>query len=198
MKRTPLKRGTKTLKKSGFKRKTYEEAIQTQKKNKKRSTGKIGRSKAKSNGKLKRDLMPARVKRAKNKLVKLSHDFIRARDSISEDRFHGYCIDCGKYAEGGDFQCGHFTADSVGGAILRYHPHNMHGQAKGCNMLVRQEEVKINYTFAMVEKYGRNYVDFLRNLKQKTIKADIIFYEKMIELYQKGIEEDIVEYLHSL
>lgn len=138
------------------------------------------------------------VKKTIAKLVKISHDFIRHRDSTQEYELKGKCFDCGKIAEGQHFQCGHFIPDSVGGAILRFHPHNMHGQASGCNMSFVQERVKIDYTFAMIKKYGKTRVEKLRQLKNKTIKADIIFYNKMIELYEQGDEQDIVYYLEHL
>lgn len=185
------------MKRSGFKRPTYAEAIEKQRiaREKKKLKGVTVKAKV---GKDKKVLMPVRVKRAKAKLVELSHTFIRRRDSINEDEIAGYCFDCGEYAEGRYFQAGHFEADSVGGALLRYHPHNMHGQSAGCNMKQVQERVKINYTIKMIDKYGRDYVNSLRLLKQKSIKADIIFYERMIELYEAGDEEEIINYLNSL
>lgn len=172
------------MKRTGFKKKATKQLKRTPLK-KKRVT------------KLKRDLMPNRVKRAKKELVELSHTFIRKRDGINGE-IRGYCFDCGLYVEGQQFQCGHFEADSVGGALLRYHPWNMHGQAGGCNTGYNQERVKIAYTLKMIDKYGREKVDFLRSLKSKSIKADIIFYETMIELYKQGDEQAIVDYLHSL
>lgn len=147
--------------------------------------------------KAKRDLMPARVKRAKNKLELLSHTFVRKRDSLNEDSIGGYCFDCGTYTEGQHFQAGHWERDATGGARLRYHPDNMHGQSSGCNMKERQEVVKIAYTLKMIDKYGREYVDKLRMLKNKSIKADIIFYEKMIDLYAQGDEKAIVDFLNN-
>ena len=148
--------------------------------------------------KKKKDLMPARVKRAKKELEIVSHNHVRRRDSIHDDRIGGYCFDCGEYAEGQQFQAGHFEASGSCGAILRYHPHNMNGQKGGCNVGYAQERVKINYTLKMIDKYGREYVDHLKSLKNKQIKADIIFYETMIELYKKGNEEDIINYLENL
>lgn len=142
--------------------------------------------------------MPARVKRAKKELEIVSHTHVRRRDSIHEDKIGGYCFDCGEYAEGQQFQAGHFEASGSSGAILRYHPHNMNGQKGGCNVGYVQERVKINYTLKMIDKWGREYVDHLKQLKNKSIKADIIFYETMIELYKKGNEEDIIDYLESL
>lgn len=148
--------------------------------------------------KKKKDLMPARVKRAKKELEIVSHTFIRKRDSKFPDRIGGYCFDCGEWAEGQQFQCGHFEPSGSSGAILRYHPMNMNGQKGGCNVGYVQERVKINYTLAMIKKYGQDKLNRLRQLKYKTIKADIVFYETMVELYKKGNEEDIISYLESL
>lgn len=141
--------------------------------------------------------MPARIKKAKKELTEISHTFIRKRDSINVDEIKGYCFDCGKLAEGRDFQCGHWIPDSVGGALLRFHPWNMHGQASSCNCGYNQEMVKINYTAKMYGKY-HDGVEVLRSLKNKTIKADIIFYLSLIDLYKKGDEDGIIKYLYSL
>ena|SRR3990167_4804012 len=148
--------------------------------------------------KRKKDLMPNRVKRAIKELKLLSHIFVRKRDSINDFEIKGYCIDCGKLGEGRNFQAGHWIPDSVGGALLRYHPWNMNGQHSGCNCYFNQEMVKINYTRAMSHKYGENAVARLMGLKGRSIKADILFYEKMISLYKIGDEQAIVNYLESL
>lgn len=138
------------------------------------------------------------IKKLKKELEKISHDFIRKRDSINDYEIGGYCFDCGKLCFGQQFQAGHFEPSGSCGAILRYHPHNMHGQSGGCNCYYRQEQVKINYTMAMIRKYGKKYVDKLRQMKNKTIKADVIFYQTMIDLYKVGDEKKIIKYLEGL
>lgn len=139
------------------------------------------------------------TKKLAQKLEKVCHDYIRKRDSIEpEFMIGGYCFDCNKLSYNKSFQAGHFMPSGSCGAILRYHPHNIHGQFSGCNCHYQQEKVKINYTMAMIKKYGKKYVDKLIALKNKSIKADSIFYEKMIELYEKGNEKAIVDYLESL
>lgn len=142
-------------------------------------------------------LMPVRVKKAKQKLEKLSHDFVRRRDSFEPEQKRGFCIDCGKLVEGQQFQAGHWQPSGSCGALLRYHPHNMHGQAGGCNCGYQQEQVKIRYTMAMIEKYGNDYVKELLSLKNRSIRADINFYETLIELYEEGSEEEISLYLNN-
>lgn len=141
--------------------------------------------------------MKTEIQKLKDKLTLLSHNFVRRRDSANDYEIGGLCFDCGRYAFGQQFQAGHWIPDANGGALLRYHPHNMHGQSGGCNMKFQQEIVKINYTFAMIMKYGKKRVEELRRLKNKTIKADVIFYQKLIELYEAGDEKNIVNYLES-
>jgi hypothetical protein len=50
----------------------------------------------------------------------------------------------------------------------------------------------------MQRKYGQEYCEKLNALRYKTIKADVIFYLRMIELYDNGDEDEIVNYLESL
>ncbi len=50
----------------------------------------------------------------------------------------------------------------------------------------------------MEETYGTEYCNQLKQLKNKSIKADIFFYENMIELYKRGDEKKIVEYIELL
>jgi hypothetical protein len=145
-----------------------------------------------------RDKSPKEVQKLKKQLELICHTYIRKRDSISDDKIGGNCFDCGKYTESGQFQAGHFEPSGSCGALLRYHPMNIHGQSGGCNMGYNQETVKINYTMAMIKKYGKKTVDKLIQMKYKSIKADYLFYEKMIELYKEGNEKKIINYLESL
>lgn len=138
-----------------------------------------------------------RLDAAKEKLYAVSHAFIRTRDS--KDGF-GHCIDCKKKIGIKWLQCGHFIPDQSGNILLRYHPHNMHGQFSGCNLKFVQERVKINYTLAMIDKYGREYIDSLIKKVDsgRGMKVDLSFYETMIKLYEVGDEDKIINYLESL
>lgn len=140
------------------------------------------------------------IKKLKVQLVKLSHDYIRTRDSKVWDIFAGNCCTCGKWCEGSNFQCGHYEPDATGGLLLRYHPHNMHGQGGYCCNINRhgQQRIANEYTMFMIRKYGLPYVEKLRSMKQKTIQGDILFFSTMINLYQIGDENAIVAYLESL
>lgn len=153
-------------------------------------------AKVKPPKKVKKKKLPT-IKKLKKDLETISHTFIRKRDGINGE-IRGYCFDCGDYAEAQQFQAGHWEPSGSSGALLRYHPHNMHGQAGKCNMLRSQERVKIEYTMKMLSLYTREYIDHLRQLKQKIVKADRYFYTTMIELYREGNEAKIVEFLESL
>lgn len=140
----------------------------------------------------KKDLLDA----AKKKLYEVSHAHVRARDS--KDGF-GRCIDCKKKVGIKWLQCGHFIPDQSGHILLRYHPHNMHGQFSGCNLRFAQERVKINYTLVMIDRYGREYVDSLLAMVDvgRAMKVDLSFYEEMIKLYEEGDEDNIINYLNT-
>lgn len=130
-------------------------------------------------------------------LEKISHDYIRNRDSVSYGTIAGYCFDCGEYVVGQQFQAGHWIPSSKG-ALTRYHPHNMHGQAGKCNCKYDQEKVKINYTFKMQDKYGYEHCMKLKAMSEKMVKANTKFYEDLIELYKEGDETKIVGYIDSI
>lgn len=141
-----------------------------------------------------------RLKKAKKELEVISHLHIRKRDSLKDGEIGGICCSCGKFCVGSDFQAGHYEPSGSCGALLRYHPHNMHGQGGFCCNLnfgnsAKAQRTANGYTFFMIKKYGRAYVEKLRALKQKSIKADVFFYEKMVELYKEGNERKIINYL---
>lgn len=143
--------------------------------------------------------MVDRVKKAKKDLEKISHNYIRERDSKDKGIIAGFCCTCGKWCEGGDFQAGHYEPSSTGGAVLRYHPNNMHGQGGYCCNINRhgQQRMANAYTMFMIKKYGLKFTEKLRSLKQKTIKADIVFYETMIDLYKQKDEKKIIKFLEN-
>ena len=133
---------------------------------------------------------------AKKKLYEVSHKYIRDRDCKDGK---GHCIDCNKEVGAKWIQCGHFIPDHSGQILLRYHPHNMWGQFSGCNLKFAQERVKINYTLAMIDKFGRAYVDSLVKMVDagRAVKVDLSFYETMITLYEEGDEGKIINYLNN-
>lgn len=128
------------------------------------------------------------VDKVKKTLYTTSHEYIRRRDGV-DGEIKGSCFDCGKYAEGKDFQAGHFFPDGNSGFLLSYHPKNMHGQHSGCNSWFNSELAKIGYTKNFIDKYGEEYFVYLKSLKQKAqnLKPYKDFYETLLNLYKEAL-----------
>lgn len=171
------------MKRSGFKNKSYKEVTARKKKLKER----------KSKFPI---LRP--IKLLKKDLEKLSHDFVRARDSIQGEIKKGFCCSCGEIAEGPLFQAGHYRTSGGSGALLRYHPQNMHGQCRDCNCTRNhQENVKVEYAHFMHTKYSAEELEVMSRMKRQAINANRYFYESMIQLYKAGDESEIIKFLNS-
>lgn len=113
--------------------------------------------------------------------------YIKERDGYN-------CISCGALCNGWNRQGGHFEPKASGGALLYFHPHNIHVQCGGCNA---NEGNRTEYFPAMEKKYGREYVEKLLKLKNKTIQADTLFYEKIRQYYEEKDEDGLVEFLNN-
>lgn len=113
--------------------------------------------------------------------------YVKERDGYT-------CISCGSYCDGWNRQGGHFEPKASGGALLYFHPHNVHVQCGGCNA---NEGNRTEYFPAMERKYGREYVEQLIKLKNKTIQADTLFYEKIRQYYENKDEDGLVEFLNN-
>lgn len=163
-----------------FKPKTYAEALAKKASRKakiKRTAVKKPKVKKVSVSKLKKDLWG------------LVSPLIRQRDKFT-------CITCGRTGSGGQIHAGHFLPSGNCGALLRYHPKNIHAQCYFCNINLGGNGA-IYYT-KMVEKYGQAYVNKLIEIKnQTTISADKEFYSILIEYYKEGNQEEIIKYLEG-
>lgn len=107
----------------------------------------------------------------------------------------GYkCCTCGVSCDGSNRHGGHFEPVSTGGALLHFHPHNIHVQCGKCNA---NEGNRTEYFPFMEKKYGREYVDKLLKLKRNTIQADTIFYEKIRIFYENRDLDGCAEWLNS-
>lgn len=176
------------LKRTGFKRKTFEEAYA-------KSPNTMKKKKVK---KIKKDKLPT-LKKLRKTLYELSHTFIRKRDSETDDRLAGPCCSCGKWVEGQNFQAGHYYPSGSCGILLRYHPHNMHGQGGLCCNITRnhKEAVKVKYADFMYKRYGSERMQQIIRMKNTLSKENRYFYDTMIELYKTGDEIEIVKFLEN-
>lgn len=143
MKRTPLKRGTKQLKRSGFK-----------------STGILTPKKAKTPLKKpktapkRRRRDPNSITSLKKKLWKLFSKFIRERDAY-------VCFTCGKHATGSGMHAGHFITGATCPKSLFFDETNVHAQCYHCNINLSGNWVL--YEAHMVTKYGKPHVEKLKH-----------------------------------
>lgn len=176
------------MKRTGFKRKSYDEL-------KASVRSKMPRSKKIKPKKVK---LPS-LKKLKQILTKLSHDFVRERDSIMPPNIGGYCFTCGMLASGSNFQSGHYEPSSTCGALLRWHPLNMHGQCGyKCNINRHgQQKMANEYTMRMISLYGLEKVQELRAMKNRLIQCDRYFLTSMIDLYKQGNQEEIIKFLDN-
>lgn len=124
----------------------------------------------------------------KKKLWVIISNHIRTRDNF-------ICFTSGVKVEGSNAHCGHGIPSSVGGVALRYHPLNLHCQSYVEN--IHHSGNGGEYYRRQVSKYGQEVVDRLYKLKNKIIKSDRYFYEKLTELYLNEDEKSIIEYLEK-
>lgn len=128
------------------------------------------------------------VKTLKKILWKLVSDRIRERDNY-------FCFTSGKKVSGSGAHCGHMFPSGSCGALLRYHPKNLHCQSYDEN--INQGGNGAIYAIKFIQKYGQAEMDKLLKLKNRTIKADEIFYLNLIDLYKNGTWEFIENYLEN-
>ena len=156
MKRTPLKRGTKVMKRSGFSTKTAPSL-------KKRSKAILGGNKRK----------PQTISALKMKLWVLCREIIRKR--------HGnVCFTCGRTGlEGGNWQTGHFIPSSICSVEMRYNLENLRPQCYHCNI-----NLSGNWP-AYEERLGKDKAEELKKENRLSTgkQYDILWYYAKIEEY---------------
>jgi len=128
------------------------------------------------------------ITKLKLKLWKIVADRIKERDNF-------ICYTSGRKVEGSGAHCGHGMSNSICGARLRYHPKNLHCQSYYEN--IHASGNGIQYYQNQLRDYGQEEVNKLYALKNKYIKADVIFYETLTELYKNASWEEIEDYLES-
>lgn len=125
----------------------------------------------------------------KKKLWVLVSKRIKERDSY-------ICFTSYKKVEGSNAHCGHMFPSGACGALLRYHPKNLHCQSYNENINLGGNGVV--YGLKFVEIYGQKEMSNLIRLKNSSIKADVWFYQNLIDLYSNNSLEEIEEYLNNL
>lgn len=122
------------------------------------------------------------VAKLKKELWELCKQITRKKYITKEGNWH--CFTCGRLIdEPAKAQTGHFIPSSTCGAFLRHDLRNLRIQDYYCNINLggNGSQFYVN----MVQENGQEFVDKLFQDKQKTVKADIIFYQNLIDEYSK-------------
>ena len=131
---------------------------------------------------------PPSITQLKKKLWAVVSKRIKERDNW-------ICYTSGRKVEGAGAHCGHGMSSSICGARLRYHPLNLHCQSYYENIYASGNGIQ--YYQNQIRDYGAKRVKELYALKNKYIKADVIFYTTLLELYKNGTWEEIERFLES-
>lgn len=121
------------------------------------------------------------INKAKEKLWQLCKQIIRKT-------YGNTCYTCNKMGlEGSSWQTGHFIPSSICGAYLRFDLRNLRPQCFRCNIDLSGNG-SVFYR-KLVHDLGQSYVDDLFRDKERTTKADIHFYNALIESYTQKLSE---------
>lgn len=103
---------------------------------------------------------------------------------------NGYvkCVSCGSVDIWKNMDCGHFVPKSRG-ASIRYVEENCHPECPGCNRF--NEGHLIDYTRYMIEMYGNDKIDELKQEARKVLKPSEkrALCEEAIEYYTQALIE---------
>lgn len=121
------------------------------------------------------------VKSVKNKLWEECKRVVRNRYRVGDQAW--MCYTCDRLiVVGSDAHTGHFIPSGSCGALLRYDLRNLRVQCYNCNINLGGNGAE--YYRRMVKEVGKKAVEQLFIDKQKTVKADIIFYSNLLEQYK--------------
>lgn len=138
---------------------------------------------------MKKNQIPA----LKKKLWELCKAIVRKRDG-------NICVVCGKdIATKAGWHTGHFIPSSTCGAYLRYDLRNLHSSCYNCNINLGGNGAM--FYRALEVRYGKEFVDHIFRDKNRSVKADVLFYLDLIERYQKLAtltKKRLMEYTKSI
>ncbi len=116
----------------------------------------------------------------KEELWNLCKQIVRKRYKLKSGDWR--CYTCDRLIdEPSKAHTGHGIPSAVGGASLRYHLDNLRVQDYYCNINLGGNGAE--FYRRLVAEIGQERVDELYKLKQKTVKADRIWYSNMIDSY---------------
>lgn len=121
------------------------------------------------------------VSQVKTKLWNECKRIIRVRYQREDGMWN--CFTCDRLIdEPAKAQTGHFIPSGSCGAFLRYDLRNLRIQDYFCN--INQGGAGADFYRKLVESEGQEYVDQLFRDKHKSIKADIWWYQDLLDRYK--------------
>lgn len=117
-----------------------------------------------------------------SKLDRIFSEYIRLRDSDSNG--YGKCITCGKIVHWKDGDAGH--AINRAHMSTRFDEINVHLQCRHCNRF-REGEI-VEYTQALIKKYGQARLDILLAKKHFPSKMGDFEANQLIEHYKNLVK----------
>jgi hypothetical protein len=118
----------------------------------------------------------------KNKLDRIFSTYVRLRDS---NNGYGRCISCGKIVHWKDADAGHLVNRSH--LSLRWNEMNVNLQCRYCNRFKEGEGA--NYTMNLINKYGKEKVEYMLSHKHQVSRIGDFEAEQLIKYYQEKIKE---------
>lgn len=136
-------------------------------------------------GKAKKAKLPTLIVKADN----LASRYIRQK--YSDHAWNVTCVSCGKVLPWKDAHCAHFI--ERGKKATRWLEKNLHPACCSCNSYHKEMHMR-GYTLFMIDTYGRELVDELRELEKKTLSNAEVrqLADEAIEYYGKGLKNDRV------
>ena len=123
---------------------------------------------------------------ADKKLVKkldiIFSKFIRSRDN-NNGMFK--CCSCGQYKPYEQADCGHFINRRW--MATRFREDNCHAQCRSCNRF--DEGNAVGYTMFMIDKYGKEHVEYLQAIKNAGYKYTDFELEVLIKEYKQKLKK---------
>lgn len=171
MRKTPLKRGTKTLKRSAFKKQLYVPATKI----KKKKIIKVGRIVGK-----KKTITPAKLKKM---LDSVFSQYIRR--SYADQEGMVACYTCGKVKNWKEIQNGHFVSRQY--LATRWDENNCRPQCVGCNMFGQGKP--LDFEERLKKDLGEEYVETMKMKRHETLKLGKSWYVSEIRKYTHLLSE---------
>lgn len=121
-------------------------------------------------------------KKSKSELAKAKERLWKTLKKVIDIRDGDICISCGAEGlRGANKHGGHFIPSSSCGGFLRYDLRNVWNQCATCNLF--RNGAGAEYTLALQKKFGLEFVEKIIRDKQKTIKLDVDYINRMTEFY---------------